>query len=271
MQIVFSDLDGTLLTAQKTVHPLCVEALERFQERGGVFVPCTGRPRAILPDYVTDLPGARYAICVNGATVYDLATNEVIMRGDIGPDRVLRIYDAVSKFKITFDVMADGRAFTERERYNDFSSYGFGKEVLAHLQKSRTPFDEPMSERLHMFDNVERLTMYWHNEQERDEIIRVVEEDPTLSWTSSEANNIEVSDADASKGAAVEWLCDHLGIDRGESVAFGDGMNDTTMLQSAGIGVAMKNAQPGVAQYADESTRLTNNEGGVGDWILQHL
>ncbi|MBF0846599.1 HAD-IIB family hydrolase, partial [Streptococcus danieliae] len=53
---------------------------------------------------------------------------------------------------------------------------------------------------------------------------------------------IEVNDKGISKGAALEFLCKKLGIDRSEMIALGDGLNDLSMIEFAGLGVAMANA-----------------------------
>ena len=68
------------------------------------------------------------------------------------------------------------------------------------------------------------------------------------------------------------WLADHLGIAREETMAFGDGENDISMLKAAGIGIAMGNASDQVKAAADEVT-LTNEQAGVAaairTWILK--
>ena len=82
--------------------------------------------------------------------------------------------------------------------------------------------------------------------------------------------NFEISDARATKGAALAWLCNHLGIPLDEAVSFGDNLNDVSMIEKAGMGVAMENAEPEIKAIADAIT-LTNDEGGVGEFILQRL
>jgi hydroxymethylpyrimidine pyrophosphatase-like HAD family hydrolase len=57
-------------------------------------------------------------------------------------------------------------------------------------------------------------------------------------------------------------LAEHLGLRREQTMAFGDGLNDITMIKSAGIGVAMSNAVDEVKRVADEIT-ATNDEDGV--------
>ena len=85
-------------------------------------------------------------------------------------------------------------------------------------------------------------------------------------------NNLEINAEEATKGNALLWLADYLGIPREETMAFGDGENDISMLKAAGIGVAMGNASDQIKEAADEVT-LTNDQDGVAaairNWVLK--
>lgn len=93
---------------------------------------------------------------------------------------------------------------------------------------------------------------------------------PELSISSSVYNNLEVNAKGADKGAALLWLADYLGIDREETMSFGDGENDIPMIKAAGIGVAMGNALDTVKAAADTVT-LTNDEDGVAAAIRKFI
>ena len=67
IDIIFSDLDGTLLLGDKGLSPGTAEALARAAERGISFVPATGRFFNAIPRAVQELPFWRYAIVMNGA------------------------------------------------------------------------------------------------------------------------------------------------------------------------------------------------------------
>ena len=87
--------------------------------------------------------------------------------------------------------------------------------------------------------------------------------------TSSGINFAEVTPHGADKGTALARLCAQLDIVAEEVVAFGDNLNDLTMLEWAGRGVAMGNALDEVKAVADETTS-TNVEFGVAR-ILEEL
>ena len=91
---------------------------------------------------------------------------------------------------------------------------------------------------------------------------KILAEIPEVLVTSSLPNNLEINAVGADKGGALLRLAELLGIRREETMAFGDGENDMSMLRMAGLGVAMENAEDHVKAAADYVT-VTNNEAGV--------
>ncbi|RYG99212.1 hypothetical protein EON65_50495 [archaeon] len=74
---------------------------------------------------------------------------------------------------------------------------------------------------------------------------------------------VEFLRPDVTKGFGLKLLCEHIGVNMEEVVAFGDGDNDREMLQLAGLGVAMKNAKEAAKEIANVVMNWTNDEDGV--------
>ena len=91
-----------------------------------------------------------------------------------------------------------------------------------------------------------------------------------LAVSSSVSRNVEINHEDANKGAALLGLAAHLGLDRSQVMAFGDGLNDISMIRDAGIGVAMQNAVDEVKAAASLVTGSCE-ESGVAQVIEQIL
>ena len=89
----------------------------------------------------------------------------------------------------------------------------------------------------------------------------LAEKYPQFAVTSSLPNNIEVNSRLADKGRALLVLAERLGIRREETMAFGDGINDLTMIGAAGTGVAMGNACPEVKKAADLTAPDCDHDG----------
>src|SRR5690625_2376428 len=91
-----------------------------------------------------------------------------------------------------------------------------------------------------------------------------------ISITSSGAINIEFNHVDAQKGLALETLAKGMGIDMQDVMTLGDNFNDASMLQMAGRGVAMGNAEPEIKAMCDYTTKA-NDEHGVAVAIDEML
>ncbi len=78
---------------------------------------------------------------------------------------------------------------------------------------------------------------------------------------SSVTNNLELNQRQVDKGLALTVLAEHLGLRREECMACGDSFNDIPMLRTAGLGIAMGNAEPETRQAADRITDTNDNDG----------
>jgi len=78
---------------------------------------------------------------------------------------------------------------------------------------------------------------------------------------------LEVMPHGCGKGEAIAFLSDRLGIDRNETMAFGDSMNDESMIRMSGHGVAMLNGLAAIRDAAAYVTRKTNDEDGIADFL----
>ena len=265
--IVFCDLDDTFLSSGKHLLPRNMAALDLLAECGIAFVPCTGRGLNAIEVYpeLAGHPAVRYAITSSGAVVYGMSSRTVIHSRTVGHERALALYGLVRDLDVSFDVFADGRTFAERWRYDRFPSFGLEPPMLAHIMASRTPLDRTVPEILDSVGIVERVSVFNRMDEEGFEQGRLaraaVAQVGGLRWTTAHPACIEVVDAGCSKGEALTWLCDHLGIDIAASVAFGDSDNDVTMLRWAGTSVAMGDAPNHVRASADYLTDDCDHDG----------
>ena len=266
VRIVFSDLDQTILATDKSLPARNRRALDQLAERGIEFVPCSGRVLSALPRVLLDHAATHYAVTGNGAVVCEVATGRALHTELLDRESCVRLYERVRELPVTFDLLADGKVFAERPRFALLDTFGLDAPSVKLMRDTRTVVDSLVPQTLERVGRLERVTMLWRSPADRDFVVRCVEEDPRLSWTSSGPHNLEISDAHASKGNALTWLCGYLGIPVECSVAFGDMLNDVSMLRAAGDGVAMANASPEAKAAADHTT-LCNDEGGVGAYL----
>ena len=93
VKVILLDLDGTLLSTDKTISPANYAALERAAAMGVHIVPATGRFYEAMPAVVRELPFVRYVVTVNGAEIYDAREKKVLHREELTSEQAIRVYD----------------------------------------------------------------------------------------------------------------------------------------------------------------------------------
>ena len=274
VRLIAFDLDGTLLDDEKRVPPENLQALAAAAARGVVLVPATGRIVRGIPEAVKALPGVRYFIISNGAGVYDAKEARLLYRGDVPVELALRCYEYMDTLPVIYDCYQNESGWMTRWMYENCEAY-FPTEphMLEIVKRLRVPVDDLKETLRQRGEPLQKLQMFFKpedlDERER-QLRRIPELFPELAATTSVSNNIEINSVNAGKGKALLALAKLLGIDPKDTLAFGDGTNDCEMLEMAGRGVAMQNADPKVKAVADEICE-SNNDAGVGKTILRLL
>lgn len=271
IKLIAFDLDGTILDDEKNLPDENLAALSAAAEKGVVIVPATGRTHSGIPEVIRTLPFVRYFITCNGASVYDAAEKTDIYRSEVEPELAVRLCRHMDTLPVIYDCYQDNWGWINREFYGKAAEYIPNKGIYELFMRSRTPVDDLKATITERGRGVQKLQMHFKDmslrQRELEELPRLF---PELLATSAIPTNIEINSLGANKGSALLGLCAYLGIDAGESAAFGDGTNDLTMIRDAGIGVAMENAAPEVKAVADRVT-LNNNDCGVAKLIWELL
>ena len=270
MRLVLADLDDTFLTRDKHLPEANAFALDLLAEHSVAFVPCTGRPVAGVPAELMRHPATHFAVASNGGVIVDAKSGEVLHRSVMKTELVSALYREVEHLNITFDAFVPGHVLAERKRYDAMASFGIDEANLNTIRSLREPSDQPIPERIAGFEGVEKVTVYWGDEQSRDEVYRLLSSVDEIGLTTSHPRNFEFMARGTSKGSALSWLCGFLGCDVSESVAFGDSLTDVPMLEAAGDGVAVANASDEVKAAADHVCGSCD-EGGVGKYLASLL
>ena len=169
---------------------------------------------------------------------------------------------------VTFDVFADGTCYLRRDLFDRIDEFAGDPYMAQSMRDTRTPGDEDAPATIARVHQLERVSMYWHDPRDRTELTEALSAMEGIDLTRSYPMNIEVMEAGASKGASLAWLCGHLGIAVENTVAFGDNLNDLSIILAAGTGVAVANAEAEVRSSAD-AVCASNDEAGVGAFILE--
>lgn len=251
IKLIALDLDGTLLTSDKQLTERNYRALEAAAAKGIQIVPCTGRIFRTMPQAVRELPFVRYAICVNGAQVFDRETDTQLYAADIPWQRGLEALRAMDAYPGIYNCYMDGDGWMSAEAYDRLSEFAQDPHVQALLRSANRRVPDLKTFIAETKRDLQKMQIFFHSREERmhyePELRRIM---PDLTLTTSLGINLEINSPDANKGAAVTALCRHLGFGPEQAMCFGDGTNDLTMVQTAGIGVAMKNGEESVKAAA---------------------
>lgn len=260
--MIVLDLDGTLLDSHKALSAGNRQALQQAAQRGCLIVPCTGRFFGGMPDAVRNLPFLRYAVTINGAKVLDLESKETIYSADISPQRAGEVFSYLDTQPVIYDCYQDEWGWMERWMKEAAAKYVTNPGALDLIERLRTPVENLPGVIRSRNRGVQKIQAFAPQGKQRDEVMKnLAVRFSDLAVTASIPENIEINSRLAQKGLALEALCRKLGIPMENTIAFGDGMNDVTMLNMAGIGVAMGNAEEKIQKLADYVTDTNDNDG----------
>lgn len=270
-RLVALDLDGTLLDSNKHLTKRNLAALQRAADAGWYIVPSTGRFADGMPAFIRDLPFVRYVITINGAQVFDRETGESIYRAEIPGEKARRVMAFLDRYPVIYDCYKDNWGWMTAEMHAKGDEFAPDEHYRIMIRDLRKPVPELKEFIRTRGGDVQKIQVFAKDGSARDALEpELAAQFPELALSHSLPNNIEINHPDANKGQALLALAARLGVPREATIAFGDGTNDLSMIRSAGLGVAMKNAAPEVLAAAREIT-LSCDEDGVAAALEREL
>ncbi|WP_250277722.1 Cof-type HAD-IIB family hydrolase [[Clostridium] colinum] len=262
-KLVAIDCDNTLIKHNGEIHEDNIKAINMLLEKGIKVVIATGRNDILVKDYM-DEAGFKEEIVIgcNGASIRDLKDNSIIQLNYIPKDTMKKMVH------ICLNNNIKAKMYTLTESYST-SKENMGdelKEILTHYTKQLSmSLDYKYEEDLDKLINEKEFLKMVILEDDREKLLDIQNKFRQLDDISaviSAKNCLDVMKKGISKGAALEYYANMLGIKQEEVVAIGDSENDLEMLNFANFSVAMGNADDFVKNRCDMVT-LTNDEGGV--------
>ncbi len=262
-KLIALDLDDTLLTKELKITPITVKALRDAAAKGIYIVPCSGRAENGILQFVRTLELAgtkegRYVIALNGSEIFDLHTRTTIYSRKVPFDVLEFVYDEALKRGLPCQVYNSTTTFANID--NEFThidaklcklNMEIVPEFKEFLKPGHTKMLVPGDEKV-----IAEFCAFLKRELDGRAVI-----------FTSKPYFLEVMPPNCGKGEAIEWLANHLGIDNSKTMAFGDSMNDESMIRMTGYSVAMCNGLEYIQDIAKFVTRKSNEEDGIGDFI----
>ena len=252
VKIIFFDIDGTLIDmTKKAISDKTVETLLRLKENGVKICIATGRAPGSVPKF----EGVDFDafLTFNGSYCYN--SNDTILSTPIPKIDVEKMIENATKINRPVSIASKDRVVANGTDKDLSDYFGFAKQEVPVSDD----FDEVLK------DEIYQMMMGGRNDEYGD-ILKDVENARITAWWDRAVDIIPVN---GGKGKGIEAILEYYGIDKSESMAFGDGGNDIEMLQTVGTGVAMGNALDNVKAIADEICG-TSAEDGIYHYCLEN-
>lgn len=257
--LIVSDMDATLLTDDHNICDRNAKAIDEFINEGGRFSIATGRVMPAVKMYLDKIRINAPAVLHNGAKIYDFREEKCLFCKPIEEYRkpiLKRVHDELPFIGLEV-YTADEETYVyqhckETARFK-LRGYDVCYELPEHI------WNVPWIKWLLVGDKevLDKYEPIYRREYDSGFCVR------------SGDKYLDIVSGGVSKGKGVLYLAELYGIQPEKIITVGDNMNDIDMIETAGIGVAVSNAEDKVKEAADIQV-CSNNEGAIAD-ILEKI
>ena len=275
IRLVALDLDGTLFNNQSKISDKNRAALQAATGRGIHIVISTGRPYSGLPLEQLAGTGIRYAITTNGAAIYEIPTRTCIYEDAMVPSLALPVIRYLLTKDIHMDAFIDGNAYSPLSCLPAAQKLNMPPSIKKYILETRTRLDDFTGYIEESGRSIQKMTLNFYPDEsgtlvDRENVKDYLMSIPDIECVSGGYNNLEFTKRGIDKGIGLKKLAGYLGISPDETLAIGDSGNDASIIQAAGIGIAMGNATEDIKAIADDIT-LSIEEDGVAAALYKYL
>ncbi len=275
IRVIVMDVDGTMTNHKKEITPKTKAALKKAQESGVKLILASGRPDSGLSDFAIELEMSRHhglLVSFNGSRVTDCQTGEVLFNETMTVEQGKAVLEHMKGFNVR-PMIDKGNYMYVNDVYDCMIKHGEqeiniiqyesrgGKYKLCEMDDLAAFVDYPLNKILTAGEPIYLKEHY----REMMEPFK-----DTLSCMFTAPFYFEFTAQGIDKAKALEAVLNPMGYMQDEIIAFGDGQNDKTMIQYAGIGVAMDNAVEELKEVADEIT-LSNEDDGIAVSLYKYI
>jgi len=252
-QVIALDLDGTLLTSQKTILPESLEALRDARAAGVKVLIVTGRHHVAIHPFYQALQLDTPAICCNGTYLYDYQKQQVLASNPVRPEQADQLISLLETHQI------EGLMYVDNAMLYPMNS----EKIQAHVArtenwaKSLPAAQRPVFQNVHSLrqsateaDAIWKFALIDSDLPKLRQFTDTVESSLGLTCEWSWHDQVDVTQRGNSKGARLAQWVAQQGLTMDQVIAFGDNDNDLSMLETAGLGVAMGNADDAIKARA---------------------
>ena len=269
-KIVASDLDGTLLNKEQTVSEENFCAISEMNRLGVEFVPTTGRGMNEIDRSLINSPDIRYIITSNGAVLFDKKIGKPLLTRYVSKDSVRLILEALRPYNVFIAVHEGGTTYFDKNKYNpEFMNLCGIDAYYGHILSQHAEAVEDFESFLLSSDEMELICIFFEPDKGARTCKQIFEDSGKLCAANPHANYLEVYSSEAGKGKTLAAFAEKIGVDFADVIAVGDSNNDSTMIQEAGLGLAVANACDALKKLADQT--ICDHSDHIAKYVLENF
>lgn len=250
--MIVADIDGTLVTGDRQITPGVREAVRTVQARGVRVCLATGRMWQSAEPYFRRLGADPPAILYNGGLVFDFTTQMVLRQVQLDYDQARAVLEILRGIpEVQPHLYVDNRVYTGQAN------------VLTDRYRRKDGLQvEEVGDLVQFLPRNPMKILIIGARPDLERAAGLIRRLPLpINLVFSEETYMEIIPMGSSKGVALQFVAQHLGIPLKAVIAVGDNLNDLEMIQLAGLGVAMGNAPDELKAHADFVTATNEQEG----------
>jgi len=270
-KLFVADMDGTLLNDNKELSGKDIHSIKKLQDFGIRFAVATGRHDSMIKSYLKHLDLHVPVISCNGAVVREPFSDQIFLAEALPQAQSLHVIDICRKFSADFHIYGHESIFGEKLSHKMLYYQNLNKTLPSDEQTKLLVVADSQDIVLNGPEPLYKFLIISDQNQDLHDIMYNVSSIDGLTVTQSMPMLCDVMKAGITKAYALQKLSESLGIKSHEIVAIGDQHNDIDLIEYAGLGIAVANAEDALKEKADIVTTSTNNENAVSEAIENYL
>ena len=262
--LIISDFDGTLLRSDGTIAPETRREIDEYIKNGGIFAISTGRMLSSILLKTDELGLKGLVSAYNGSMIVDIESREFILNAGLTPEEASDICKVLEEENLHVHLYNEWDFYSNQndEKLRWYEEASGVKGIVFNEKASEFILKNTFSVKkvLTVVTPEERIPLYERLSKRLGDKYYVMFSSDRL---------IEILHKSYSKGTAVQFLADYYGVPVEKTVGVGDNFNDLPMIQAAGVGIAVKNADISLKQKV-EPYAYSNDEDAIGHIIRQY-
>lgn len=256
--LIAIDSDGTLRHSDGTISKKTKEVIKKVVDNGNIIVICTARPRYHTLKISNEIGSDKYLISSNGTEIYDNINKKIIYCKYLPKEECKKIYQETKKIGLRTMFVSENTEYVTMFTRNDSQILLDNTNICELLEKD--------IKQIMIISKEKELVKKYKSSIENKSNLCIVDsskEDKEEIWFSIISSN-------SSKGNSLKILAKYLNIPIKNTIAIGNDNNDISMIDIAGIGVAVENSTDELKEHADYITTSNDND-GVANYLNKFL